>query len=133
MREIDIGELDLSLFVGVRMSGVVDAAEGRLIGSDAFDANSRARRLVVWAALIYLGGAAGMELYGGFLHARLGVAELGASTAYMTEVLVEEGMEMFGIALFIYALLTHMQETMGSIHMAIGPVRAGSGGGGGGY
>lgn len=112
--------------------GVFTAAVGLAYLPFLMHLPGRMRRLVVWAALIYLGGAVGMELYGGLLHARLGVAELGTSTAYMTEVVVEEGMEMFGIALFIYALLTHMQETMGRIHMAIGPAPAGPDGGGGG-
>ena len=119
-------------FAWVIPYGVFTAAAGLAYLPFLMHLPERTRRLVVWAALIFLGGAAGMELYGGFLHARLGVAELGASTAYMTEVLVEEGMEMFGIALFIYALLTHMQETMGSIHITIGPVPTGPDGGGGG-
>jgi hypothetical protein len=77
----------------------------------------RTRRLMVLSALVYVGGAIGMELYGGYLHTRPGAV---AAPMYMTEVLIEEGMEMFGSALFIYTLLDYLQGIAGQIRITIG-------------
>lgn len=80
----------------------------------------RTRWLMVSSALIYIGGAAGLEMYGGYLESRLGAKATYTSLAYLTEVFFEEGMEMFGIALFIYTLLDHIQHTMGRVLIHVG-------------
>lgn len=62
-------------------------------------------RLVV-AGVIYVGGALGMELFGGALIAAHGV-ETGT---YLVIMHLEELMEMVGASLFVAALLHHLAE-----------------------
>ena len=81
----------------------------------------RTRWLFILSGLIYVGGAVGLELYGGYLNSRLGDKAMKTSIAYLTEVFLEEGMEMFGIALFIYALLTHIHVTIGRVQFHFAP------------
>jgi len=83
--------------------------------------------LLVTSGLIYVGGAAGLEMYGGYLETKLGAEAIKTSLAYFTEVFFEEGMEMFGIALFIYTLLDYIQATMGLIQINVGPAPAAAG------
>ena len=86
---------------------------------------ARSRVLTILSAAIYVGGAAGLEMYGGYLTTQLGgQAAADNSVRYLTEVFFEEGMEMFGIALFIYTLLDYIQSTMGLIQINVGPTRA---------
>lgn len=58
----------------------------------------------VVAGAIFVGGAIGLELFEGYL------ADNGAvdSAAYMALVIVEEGMEMTGIALFLATAIRHL-------------------------
>jgi hypothetical protein len=67
-------------------------------------------------------------MYGGYLTTQLG-GQVAAdnSVQYLTEVFFEEGMEMFGIALFIYTLLDYIQATMGQIQINVGPAPAAAG------
>jgi len=84
----------------------------------------RTRALTMVSALIYVGGAAGLEMYGGYLTTQLGgQAAAEHNVAYLTEVFFEEGMEMFGIALFIYTLLDHIRHTMGRVLVHVGSAR----------
>jgi hypothetical protein len=61
-------------------------------------------RLVLSAAAIYLVGALGGDIVGGHWVDRHGAQNL--TYALMTQV--EESLETFGLALFIFALLTHL-------------------------
>jgi len=88
---------------------------------------ARSRALMILSAVIYVGGAAGLEMYGGYLTTQLGgQAAADNSLRYLTEVFFEEGMEMFGIALFIYTLLDCIQATTGRIRINVGPAPAAS-------
>jgi hypothetical protein len=60
------------------------------------------------AGVIYVGGAEGLESLGGALSA----AGLMKSWQYALCVLIEETMEMSGVALFIYALLDYARSTL---------------------
>jgi hypothetical protein len=62
--------------------------------------------LFVASGLLYLGGAIGVEFVGGMLKDRYGAM----SWLYQIEVVVEEGCEMLGAAIFIYSLATYMAE-----------------------
>lgn len=63
-------------------------------------------RLFVMAGLLYVAGALGVEMFGGK------VASLGEMDTmfYAVLVAVEEGLEMFGIVLFFYAVLTYIGQ-----------------------
>jgi hypothetical protein len=70
--------------------------------------------LFLLSAVIFLGGSVGLEMIGGHiiaLHGKINAA------AYQTEVVVEEGMEMIGISLFIYTLVRYLAETGISIRL----------------
>jgi hypothetical protein len=92
---------------------------------------TRIRRLMILSALIYIGGAAGLEMYGGYLEARGAILEarfgpdrVRANLPYLTEVFFEEGMEMFGITLFIYTLLDYIRAITGRIQIDVGSAHA---------
>lgn len=73
------------------------------------------RREFVVAAVLYLGGAIGMEMVGG-RHAELyGQANHG----YLIYSTLEEGLEMVGSLVFIRALLRHLAVNHGSLVLGI--------------
>jgi len=77
--------------------------------------------LFVVSGLIYVGGAIGCEIIGGLVIQSMGRYTL----AYELEILCEETMEMSGIALFIYAIISHIQaEFPGTnVRASFGPRR----------
>jgi len=64
------------------------------------------RRLFGAAAMLYLGGALGVEMAGASHAFRHGIDNL----AYSLWTTLEEGMEMAGVAVFVYALLRQMER-----------------------
>jgi hypothetical protein len=68
---------------------------------------TRYRILFAVAGSIYVVGALGLEMIGAELDSIYGI---GASVAEGIEIIVEEGMEMSGIALFVYALLCSLRD-----------------------
>jgi hypothetical protein len=62
--------------------------------------------LFLASGLLYFGGAIGVEIMGGMLKVRYGAI----SWPYQIEVVVEEGCEMLGAAVFIYSLATYLAE-----------------------
>ena len=74
------------------------------------------RRQMAVAALIYVGGSMGMEEIGSRIYESLGKT----SPWYLLEVVVEESMEMIGIALFIRTLATTLQARVGVITFQLG-------------
>jgi hypothetical protein len=64
------------------------------------------RNLFMAAGVIYVGGAVGCEMIGALIVERSGLW----SPAFALEVLVEETLEMSGIALFIYAITSYIQS-----------------------
>ena len=101
--------------------GVLTATVGAIYIRFLLHLPVRTRWLMVLSGLIYVGGAAGLEIYGGYLEAHLGPEAAQNSLAYLVEVFFEEGMEMFGIALFIYTLLDHIRSTAGRVAINVGP------------
>lgn len=65
------------------------------------------RRLVVIAAAVFVGGAIGVEMLGARHAASYGTQNL----TYALISTVEEACEMLGIALFMYALMRHLEST----------------------
>lgn len=71
---------------------------------------ARTRRLFVAAAGLFVAGALGCELVGGWYLSRHAGEE---DFAYQLLVAVEETLEMSGVVAFIYALLDHLRGRMG--------------------
>ncbi len=65
---------------------------------------TKTRLLFSVAAIVYVGGTLGMELVGGY-YANFYSQE---NMTYAVIATIEEGLEMLGIAVFIYALLSYM-------------------------
>lgn len=70
----------------------------------------RSRRLMVAAGVIYVAGALGMELVGNAYR-----LENVRDITYGIIATVEEIFEMGGIVLFLYALLDHLERSVGSV------------------
>lgn len=77
------------------------------------------RGLFIAAGALYVGGALGMELVGGYVadyHEKENLAYIVAST-------VEEGLEMVGIVIFIRALMGYLGGTTGTVELRFGSPR----------
>jgi hypothetical protein len=71
---------------------------------------NKTKLLFLTAGTIYVGGAVGLELIGNYL-----VGDSGIHTFLSQMVVsVEECFEMSGIAIFIYALLSYLQDLLGN-------------------
>lgn len=68
---------------------------------------AKTRNLFLLAGTIYIGGVIGMELIGGYYYSPDLVTQ---SLPYAFAAMVEESLEMMGIVLFIYALLSYMKS-----------------------
>jgi hypothetical protein len=75
------------------------------------------RNSFLLGAALYLGGAVGVEMFGGRYAERHGFENLG----YVAHVTLEEILEMVGIALFIRSLLRYAETTYGGIFLITGP------------
>lgn len=85
--------------------------------------SARTRTLMIVSGALYVGAAAGFQFYGGYVLPRIGgMAAAHGSFAHLALVFLVSGAKLFGIALFIYALLGHVQSTMGRVQINIGPV-----------
>ncbi|MEG3894405.1 MULTISPECIES: hypothetical protein [unclassified Microcoleus] len=69
------------------------------------------RKLFVAASALYIGGAIGMEIPGGYLASTTGKEN--ASYAIVTTI--EELLEMLGIVVFIHALMSYVKTYLGGI------------------
>ncbi len=78
----------------------------------------RTRRLFILSAVIYLSGVIGMESIGGYIKSIHGID----NWWYYLEVAVEEGLEMAGIIVFIYALSDYLNKNYKEINIVINKV-----------
>jgi hypothetical protein len=67
---------------------------------------ARTRFTFVLAATIFLGGAIGLELVGGYITELYGHENL----VYNTETSIEEGCEMAGVIIFIYGIMKYIED-----------------------
>lgn len=72
-------------------------------------------RLFILSGATYLSGALGFEMLGGFAASRFGES----SAIYALAATIEELLEMVGIALFIYSLLSYISTYMSSLRLEI--------------
>lgn len=73
------------------------------------------RRLFVAAAATFVGGAVGAEMVGGAWVESRGFHNLGSVLIWT----VEESLEMLGIAVFVYALLRHLELRGGAVTVTV--------------
>lgn len=83
---------------------------------------TRTRRLCLLAGSLYVGGAVGVEMLGAQYHSLHGVdTQAGVDTmAYALIVACEEGLELLGILVFIYALSSYLGSSIGPIRLVFG-------------
>ncbi len=77
----------------------------------------RTAGLFIGAAALYVGGALVLEMAGGYASATFGRGSLPVVITYT----LEELGEMFGMVLFIYALLDHLARRDGRVEIALEP------------
>jgi hypothetical protein len=75
----------------------------------------RTRNFFLVSALLFVGGAVGIESIGGYIKDTIGVD----NWWYYLEVAVEESFEMAGVITFIYALLDYMHRNFQEIKFLI--------------
>jgi hypothetical protein len=80
------------------------------------DLPSPTRRLFLTAGIIYVGGALGIELLGGWYAALYGYYNM----TYAMIVTIEEFFEMQGIVVFIYALMSYISLHLKEVRVRIG-------------
>ena len=71
--------------------------------------------ILVAAAVIYVSGALGMELIGGYIVDTFGYN----NTFYGISAMLEEMLEMLGIVVFIHGLLTYIQSQLIELHFSL--------------
>lgn len=75
---------------------------------------TKTKTLFVLAGMIYVFGALGMELVGGYI-----ADNFGYGTLYGMAATVEELMEMFGIVIFINGLLSYIRSHLRELHLSL--------------
>lgn len=80
-----------------------------------FSLMPRPRRLMIASAVIYVGGAIGVEAVTGWHFEVFGKNNLG----YNLLVTIEEGLEMVGVVVFIYSLLVFLEEKYANVTFRI--------------
>lgn len=71
---------------------------------------------MILAGFLYVGGALGMEAVASYLNYEIG--ERGLYFAVLTTI--EESMEMFGLLVFLYALLYYSNSELGRMSLSFG-------------
>ena len=69
---------------------------------------SRIRNLLMLSAILYVGGSMIIEMLGAYIHFYNGVENM----TYILLTNVEEGMEMCGVAVFIYTLALYQENPL---------------------
>jgi hypothetical protein len=75
---------------------------------------TKTKTIFILAGMIYITGALGMELVGGYI-----ADNFGYNTIYGIASSVEELLEMFGIVLFINGLLSYIQSQLTELHFSL--------------
>lgn len=80
-----------------------------------YSLDSPTRNLIVAAGAIFVSGAIGVEMIEGIIVPSLGVGSLDYTIAEM----IEEGLEMCGVVLVLYALTNYFARNVGSVRLRI--------------
>jgi hypothetical protein len=70
------------------------------------------KKMFVAAFALYIGGAIGMEMPGGYLASTTGMTQ---SVPYLILTIIEEVLEMLGIVVFIHALMSYIKIYLGGV------------------
>ncbi|MEQ9642165.1 MAG: hypothetical protein RIM84_19225 [Alphaproteobacteria bacterium] len=84
---------------------------------------SRTRNLFVLSGVLFVGGAVGMEMVGGYYQSiQSQPLILGTATYFVYDMIatLEEALEFFAIAIFIYALLDYCERRLGEVRIRFG-------------
>ncbi len=76
--------------------------------------SARFRKLFILSGIIYLTGAIGFEMLGGWLYSN----KLGNSYYYVFEVVIEESLEIFGLLLFIKSLIEYLKTNAFTVRIS---------------
>lgn len=76
-----------------------------------FSLPTQTKILFIAAATVYISGALGLELIGGYIADNYGFATLG----YLIVSTTEELLEMLGVVIFVYALLSYIQSYLSKL------------------
>ncbi len=80
-----------------------------------FALEARTRNLIVASGAIFVSGAIGVEMLEGIIVPTLGVGSLDYTAAEM----IEEGLEMCGVVLVLYALTDHLKRRVSGVYWRI--------------
>ena len=69
------------------------------------------KKMFVAACALYIGGAMGMEIPGGYLASTTGMQ----TVPYLIVITLEESLEMLGIVVFIHALMSYIKIYLGGV------------------
>jgi hypothetical protein len=69
------------------------------------------KKMFVAACALYIGGAMGMEIPGGYLASTTGMQ----TVPYLIVITLEESLEMLGIVVFIHALMSYIKIYLGAV------------------
>jgi len=69
------------------------------------------KKMFVAACALYIGGAIGMEMPGGYLASTMGMK----SVPYLIVITIEESLEMLGIVVFLHALISYIKIYLGGV------------------
>jgi hypothetical protein len=73
------------------------------------------RKMFIISGFIYIFGALGMEMLGGYLKSEIGNENM----TWIVISCIEEGLEMFGIIYFLYTLLLYCENYLGKIVITV--------------
>jgi hypothetical protein len=69
------------------------------------------KKMFVAASILYIGGALGVEMLGGYLASTVGMQTI----PYLITATVEEFLEMLGIVVLIHALISYIKTYLGGV------------------
>jgi hypothetical protein len=113
------GPNNLFFFAWIIPGGIVVLVLGAVFLPFVRALPSRTRKATVIAALLFVGGAVGMEIPEGAFYASHGSQNL----PYNLMVSLEEGLEMSGTILFLYALIQYVGDTFGEFTVRVNRTR----------
>lgn len=93
-------------FAWVIPAGILLVLMGVMYVRFLWNLPARSRWLFIISGIAFVGGAIGMEMVGGYIYDKFGPQ----SIQYLSENVLEEGLEMLGITLFIYSLLDYLER-----------------------
>ncbi len=105
-------------FAWVIPAGILLVLMGVMYVRFLWNLPARSCWLFIISGIVFISGAVGMEMVGGYLYDKFGPQ----SIQYLSENVLEEGLEMLGITLFIYSLLDYLERNVRHLALEFGAV-----------